>query len=121
MVPSLAVAAAFANGKTIIKGAERLRYKESDRIESVVENLKKMGVCVTEKHDGMEIIGGNVHGAELDGYNDHRIVMAFSIAGLFADGITVISDSQSINKSYPEFFDDYNSLGGKANVISDLQ
>lgn len=121
MVPSLAVAAAFANGKTIIKGAERLRYKESDRIESVVQNLKKMGVCVTETQDGMVIIGGSVNGAELDGYNDHRIVMAFSIAGLFADGVVVISDSQSINKSYPDFFDDYNSLGGKADVICDLQ
>ncbi len=120
MVPSLAVAASFASGKTIIKGAERLRYKESDRIESVVSNLKKMGVNVTEKQDGMEITGGAVNGAELDGYNDHRIVMAFSIAGLFADGEVVISDAQSINKSYPKFFDDYNSLGGKADVICDL-
>lgn len=121
MVPSLAIAASFASGKTIIKGAERLRYKESDRIESVVENLKKMGVHVTEEQDGMEIIGGSVNGAELDGYNDHRIVMAFSIAGLFADGETLISDAQSIHKSYPKFFDDYNSLGGKADVICDLQ
>ncbi len=120
MVPSLAVAASFASSKTIIKGAERLRYKESDRIESVVSNLKKMGVNVTEKQDGMEITGGAVNGAELDGYNDHRIVMAFSIAGLFADGEVVISDAQSINKSYPKFFDDYNSLGGKADVICDL-
>lgn len=121
MVPSLAVAASFASGKTVIKGAERLRYKESDRIESVVQNLKKMGVSVTEKQDGMEIIGGSVKGAELDGYNDHRIVMAFSIAGLFADSGVVISDTESINKSYPKFFDDYNSLGGKADVICDLQ
>lgn len=120
MVPSLAVIASFAQGKTIISGAERLRFKESDRIQSVVTNLKKLGVNVTEKQDGMEIIGGAVNGAELDGYNDHRIVMAFSIAGLKSNGDVTISDAQSINKSYPHFFDDYNSLGGKANVICDL-
>lgn len=119
MVPALAVCAAFADGKTIIKGAERLRYKESNRIESVVKNLEKMGVDVTETQDGMIINGGHVQGAEIDGYNDHRIVMAFSIAALFANGKTVISDAHSINKSYPDFFKDYNRLGGKANVICD--
>lgn len=121
MVPALAVCAAFAEGQTIIKGAQRLRYKESDRIESVVTNLKKMGVDVTETDDGMIINGGMVTGAELDGYNDHRVVMAFSIAALFANGRTVITDAQSINKSYPAFFEDYNRLGGKADVICDMQ
>ncbi len=117
MVPTVAVLAAFASGTTVIKGAERLRYKESDRIESVVANLKKMGVDVTETPDGMIISGGTVHGADIDGYNDHRIVMAFSVAGLFADGVTTITDCESINKSYPDFFEDYNRIGGKANVI----
>lgn len=120
MVPSLAVIAACAHGKTIITGAERLRFKESDRIESVVTNLKKLGVDVTERQDGMEIVGGTVKGTELDGYNDHRIVMAFSIAALVSEGEITISDAQSINKSYPQFFDDYNSLGGKADVICNL-
>lgn len=120
MVPSLAVVAAFANGKTVISGAERLRFKESDRIESVVSNLKKMGVCVDETQDGMIIHGGNVTGAELCGCNDHRIVMAFSVAALFANGDTTITDADSIKKSYPAFFDDYNNLGGKADVISCL-
>ncbi len=118
MVPTVAVLAAFASGTTVIKGAERLRYKESDRIESVVANLKKMGVDVTETPDGMIINGSAVHGADIDGYNDHRIVMAFSVAGLFADGVTTITDCESINKSYPDFFEDYNRIGGKANVIS---
>lgn len=120
MVPSLAVLGAFSSGKTVIKGAQRLRYKESDRIESVVTNLVKMGVNVTEKPDGMEIIGGNVNGADLDGYNDHRIVMAFAIAGLFANGDTTITDASSINKSYPTYFEDYNSIGGNADVISSM-
>lgn len=119
-VPSLAVAAAFASGTTTIYGGERLRLKESDRIESVVTNLKRLGVNVEEKSDGMVITGGRVRGAELLGFNDHRILMAFSIAALMAEGETVITDAQSINKTYPTFFDDYNSLGGKANVICDL-
>ena len=117
MVPSLAVCAAFAEGETVIKGARRLRFKESDRIESVVSNLKKMGADVTETPDGMIIRGGALHGADLDGYNDHRIVMAFSVAGLFADGETTITDCESINKSYPDFFDDFRRLGGIADVI----
>lgn len=120
MVPSLAVVAAYANGQTVIKGAERLRLKESDRIESVVTNLKKMGVDVTETNDGMIINGGIVNGAVIDGYNDHRIVMAFSVAGLNANGECEITDAESINKSYPDFFDDYNSLGGKADVICNM-
>lgn len=118
MVPAIAVTASFAEGKTVIKGAERLRLKESDRIKAVCSNLKAMGVDVQETEDGM-IINGNekVLGAKLCGYNDHRIVMAFSVVGLFANGETIISDAESINKSYPSFFDDYNKLGGKANVI----
>ncbi|HBN38198.1 MAG TPA: 3-phosphoshikimate 1-carboxyvinyltransferase [Ruminococcaceae bacterium] len=118
LVPIISVLAAFSEGQTVIKGAERLRYKESDRIESVVENLKLIGADVTETEDGMIINGGKeLHSAELKGYNDHRIVMAFSIAGLFLDSETVIDDANSINKSYPSFFEDYNSIGGKADVL----
>lgn len=118
LVPVIAVLAAFADGQTVIKGAERLRYKESDRIESVVENLKLIGADVTETKDGMIINGGALlHSAQLKGYNDHRIVMAFSVAGLLLDGETVIDDAQSINKSYPSFFEDYNRIGGRADVI----
>lgn len=117
LVPIIAVLGAFSNGTTTIKGAERLRFKESDRIESVVSNLRLMGVDVTETKDGMIINGSKPHGADLKGYNDHRIVMAFSVAGLFCDGDVRIDDAQSINKSYPTFFDDYNMLGGKANVL----
>lgn len=120
-VPAIAVTAAFAEGKTVITGAERLRYKESDRIESVVTNLKKMGVQVEETRDGMIITGSAVHGAQLDGYNDHRIVMAFSIAALFASGETEITQADSVNKTYPAFFEDYNRLGGKADVIGDRE
>ena len=78
-----------------------------------------MGVDATETPDGMIINGGSVKGAELSGFNDHRIVMAFSIIALNAQGETVITDAMSINKSYPAFFEDYVLLGGKADVICD--
>lgn len=117
LVPIIAVTAAFATGKTVITGAQRLRYKESDRISSVVKNLIKMGVDAAETEDGMLINGGKAAGAELDGCGDHRIVMAFSVAALAAEGETVINGAESINKSYPGFFEDYNRFGGKANVI----
>ncbi|MGN1124001.1 MAG: 3-phosphoshikimate 1-carboxyvinyltransferase [Eubacterium sp.] len=118
LVPIIAVLAAFAEGKTVISGAQRLRFKESDRIESVVNNLKLIGAEVEETEDGMIIYGSKgLHSARLKGYNDHRIVMAFSIAALFLDGETVIDDAYSINKSYPSFFDEYNKLGGRANVL----
>lgn len=118
-VPALAVAAAYANGRTEIAGGERLRFKESDRIESVVSNLKRLGADVTETSDGMIINGGKkLKGAELLGYNDHRIVMAFSIAALFAGGETIITEANSINKTYPSFFEDYNRIGGQANVFN---
>lgn len=118
LVPVIAVTAAFAKGKTVIKGAERLRFKESNRIESVVSNLKLMGADVMETADGMVINGGNeLKGAVLKGYNDHRIVMAFSVAGANATGKTVIDDRESINKSYPTFFEDYHKIGGKAECL----
>ncbi len=118
LVPIIAVLAAFSKGTTVIKNAQRLRFKESDRIESVVHNLKLIGAEVEETEDGMIINGGcKLHHAKLKGFNDHRIVMAFSIAALFLDGETEIDDALSINKSYPQFFEDYNRLGGKANVI----
>ena len=120
LVPALAVVAARAKGKTVINNIERLRIKESDRVESVVSNLHKMGVNATQTPSSIIIEGAEaVSGAQLCGYNDHRIVMAFSVLALTAGGETVISDANSINKSYPSFFEDYNSLGGRANVIDD--
>lgn len=119
MVPSLAVCASYAKGETVISGAARLRLKESDRIESVVYNLKQLGVDIKATDDGMIINGSKLTGGELKGYNDHRVVMSMSVAALGTDGDVTIDDAESINKSYPTFFDDYNKLGGKANVLSD--
>lgn len=103
-IPVIAVAAALAKGKTIIRNAKELRVKETDRIATVVENLRKMGGVVEEFEDGMEIEGGHpLHGAELESYGDHRIAMAFAIAGLFASGETIVNNTACVNTSYPGF------------------
>jgi len=103
-LPILAVAAALATGTTRIQDAHELRVKETDRIAAVAENLRRMGVTVTEFDDGMEIVGGaKLQGATITTYHDHRIAMAFAIAGLFAEGETTIEGSECIGTSYPGF------------------
>ncbi len=103
-IPVIAVAAALASGETHIRGARELRVKETDRITTTVENLRKMGVDVEEFEDGMVIRGGNpLHAAEIESHGDHRIAMAFCIAGLFAKGETVVHGTDCINTSYPGF------------------
>lgn len=120
MVPALAVTAALSSGVTKLYGAGRLRIKESDRIKTTLDGLRAMGVTATELDDGMIIKGGcKITGGKIDGAGDHRIVMAFSVLAAAADGDTVISGYSAINKSYPNFFNDYKLLGGKANVICD--
>lgn len=103
-LPILAVAGALANGITTIRDARELRVKETDRIAAVARNLRLMGVHVEEFDDGMAITGGaELHGAELESYGDHRIAMAFAIAGLFAKGVTTINETECISTSYPGF------------------
>ncbi len=103
-IPVIAVAAALAQGRTVIRNAKELRVKESDRITTVVNGLRAMGAEVTEFDDGMEIEGGKpLHGAVIDSFGDHRIAMAFAIAGLFAEGETVINNTDCVNTSYPGF------------------
>lgn len=113
MVPAIAATAAFADGKTVIHSAERLRIKESDRIKTTLAALSAMGVKTEERPDGMIIYGGRPHGGVIDGANDHRIVMAFSVAAAYAEGESIIDGARAIEKSYPEFFNDFNTLGGK--------
>jgi 3-phosphoshikimate 1-carboxyvinyltransferase len=100
----LAVAGALARGNTRIKDAAELRVKETDRIAAVADNLRRMGVEVTEYEDGMEIQGGaKLQGATIESFGDHRIAMAFAIAGLFAEGTTTIQGTECISTSYPGF------------------
>jgi len=103
-LPALAVAGALANGTTIIRHAHELRVKESDRIAAISHNLRGMGVQVIELNDGLEIHGpAPLRGARLSSFGDHRIAMAFAVAGLFADGETIIQDAECIRESYPGF------------------
>ena len=103
-IPILAVAAAFAEGTTIIRDAEELRVKESDRITVMAQQLNKMGAKITELPDGMEITGGTpLIGTEVDSYTDHRIAMSLSIAALNAIGKTTIHRAEAAAISYPNF------------------
>ena len=103
-LPVLAVAGALAQGTTVIKDAAELRVKESDRLAVVAHHLAAMGAEVTEHPDGLEIRGGRpLRGARLTSHGDHRIAMAFAIAGLFAEGETVIEDAACVETSYPGF------------------
>lgn len=103
-IPVIAVAAALAEGPTHIRNARELRVKETDRITTTVENLRKMGVDVEEFEDGMTVHGcKKLKGAKIESHGDHRIAMAFAIAGLFARGETVIHGTDCINTSYPGF------------------
>ena len=103
-LPILSIAGALASGKTTIRHAEELRVKESDRIAAIAHNLRAMGAQVSELSDGLEIHGPTpLHGARLPSFGDHRIAMAFAIAGLFAEGETVIQDAECIRESYPGF------------------
>ena len=103
-LPVLAVAGALAGGTTVIKDAAELRVKESDRLAVVARHLTAMGADVTEHPDGLEIRGGRpLRGARLESHGDHRIAMAFAIAGLFAEGETVIENASCVETSYPGF------------------
>ena len=103
-LPILAVAGALAHGKTIIRDAKELRVKETDRIAAVAGNLRAMGANVTETEDGMVIEGGHpLKAARLQCFHDHRIAMAFAVAGLFAAGETVIEKVECVATSYPTF------------------
>lgn len=104
-IPIIAVLSCFAKGKTVIKNAEELKVKESNRIEVMVKNLSDMGADITATDDGMIINGGRpLHGSVIDSKMDHRIAMSFAIAGLAADGETQILNPECVNISYPEFF-----------------
>jgi 3-phosphoshikimate 1-carboxyvinyltransferase len=103
-IPILAVLGALAEGETVIKDARELRHKESDRIATVVRNLRAFGVRVEESDDGMVIQGGGAfRGAVVESHGDHRIAMASCILGLFCDGDTRVNDTDCIATSYPGF------------------
>jgi len=116
LAPVCAVLGCYANGRTVIRNAKRLRIKESDRIESLVAELNRMAAKVTTVDDEIVVDGPcKLRGAAIDSHGDHRIAMACSVAALGADGETEIHNADCVSKSYPRFYDDLRSLGG--NII----
>ena len=110
-IPMIAVMAAFAEGTTIIRDAQELKVKESDRIAVMVDNLRRMGADIEGTDDGMIIHGGRpLHGAVIDSHLDHRIAMSFAVAGTICDGTVEILNGECVNISYPEFYHDLYSL-----------
>ena len=101
--PLLFIAAAFAEGTTRISGAAELRHKESDRISVMVAGLRRLGVQVKERPDGAEIIGGQVGGGSVDSQGDHRVAMAFAIAGAAAGAPVQVADTDNVATSFPGF------------------
>ncbi|MFA6532506.1 MAG: 3-phosphoshikimate 1-carboxyvinyltransferase [Patescibacteria group bacterium] len=119
-IPTIAVAACFAKGETVIKNAFTARWKECNRITAVCTELKKMGAKVTEKKDGLIIHqdgSWKLKGANISGYFDHRMVMAFSVAGLAIDGETVISDAQMVEKSFDSYIPEMVKAGADYKLI----
>ena len=118
LVPVLAVTAALADGVTHITGAARLRLKESDRLAAVADGIRRLGGRVEESPDSLTITGvSRLAGGRAEGYNDHRIVMALSMAALGCEAPVTVTDAQSVAKSWPAFFEDYRAIGGTAHVI----
>ena len=110
-IPMIAVMACFADGTTVIKDAQELKVKESNRIDTVVTNLKSMGAHIEATDDGMIIEGGYpLHGAVIDSHLDHRIAMSFAIGALGADGETTIEGAECVKISYPDFYETLEKL-----------
>jgi len=117
MLPVLCIAAACAEGETRFVNAARLRLKESDRLAACSDMLAALGIKSEVRDDSMTVFGGTLTGGHVDSVNDHRIAMSAAVAAIRASGDVYIKDAQAVNKSYPAFYEDYNKLGGCANVI----
>lgn len=116
IVPVLATTALFCTGTTHITGCERLRIKESDRLVSTNDMLLSFGGCSEIQGDSLVVTGTDTFSEyrKVNGFNDHRIVMSACVAAAFASGETLITDKDSVNKSYPNFYEHYTKLGGNA-------
>lgn len=111
-LPIIAVAAVFADGQTVIKDAQELKVKETNRIRAIVDEFNKCGIDITETDDGMIINGGkSIHGADFKTYGDHRMAMSLTVLAQLANGESTLDDSDCACVSYPTFFDDFYKLG----------
>lgn len=112
LLPTLSALASLASGRSVFTGVGRARLKESDRVQSMTEELGKMQVAVVPWDDTLIVYGGTPKGAILTSHNDHRIAMALSLPGL-ASGSTTIESAECVNKTYPSYWEDLITLGGK--------
>jgi len=114
LVPVLAATASTAQGKTVIKGAERLRLKESDRLRTIAASLSGLGADITETDDGLVIHGKKkLSGGAVHSFGDHRIAMAAAVLSAACSAPVTIQNAEAVKKSYPAFFDDFHiTLGG---------
>ncbi|WP_280536514.1 3-phosphoshikimate 1-carboxyvinyltransferase [Halopenitus sp. POP-27] len=118
LLPTIAALGAVADGETRIVNCEHVRYKETDRVSAMAEELSAMGASVTEDPDTLTIHGGesDLHGATVDGRGDHRLVMALSVAALVADGETTVQGAEHVDVSFPDFFQTLADLGVDVNL-----
>ena len=118
LVPVVAALMAVAEGTSLIKNAGRLRLKESDRLKAMAQGLKNLGARVEVGGDYLKIVGKkSLKGGRVKGFNDHRIVMALAVLATKCEGNLEIEGAGAVKKSYPEFFEDFELLGGKVNVL----
>jgi 3-phosphoshikimate 1-carboxyvinyltransferase len=118
LVPTVAVVAAYAKGKTEMSNIARLRFKESDRLEATAAELARMGIKSDVGDDSLVVYGGKPKGAEINAHNDHRLAMSLAVAALFAQGSSIINSAEAVTKSYPRFFADLKKLGAKIEELS---
>jgi 3-phosphoshikimate 1-carboxyvinyltransferase len=115
LLPTMAVLAATADGASEFTGISRARLKESNRVATVRKGLRRMGVKTVEEGNRLVIVGSTPKGSVIDAKNDHRLAMAFSILGSQA-GETIINDAECVAKTYPQFWDESKSIGGKVKI-----
>ncbi|MDU5087081.1 MAG: hypothetical protein E6235_08625 [Anaerococcus vaginalis] len=119
LFPILSVVAALSKGQSVLKGGERLKLKESNRIESTFQMLKSLGADVKKRDDGLIIQGREIlDGGIVNSFNDHRIVMSATMASIKCKEPVSIVNAGAVKKSYPNFFDDFKKVGGIFDVIS---
>lgn len=118
-LPAMAVVGCFAEGTTKLLNVAQARLKECDRIAAITNELRKMGATIEELSDGLIIHQSKLIGAQVHGYDDHRMVMSLAIAGMASEGNTIIDTAEAVSVTYPTFFNDFNALGAKIATIDD--
>jgi len=119
LLPIMAVLGCYSEGETVLENVAHARLKETDRIAVMCSELRKLGADVREREDGLVVRRSNLSGCDVDGHGDHRVVMALAVAGLGAEGETVVSGAETIPISYPGFVSDLKSLGADVDTVAE--